>query len=213
MVLNRHYFYTRPLPVIMKKTILLILITFLTCTISSCKKELETILETDYKVIELDYGFDNYINNTRDKSEQLIIKERNLVIIEVDKNGSIKFENNSINDSLLVTEIKKYIIPNPDNDEMPITIEKEFQYSGKVDVNKNIIILASFNGELNYRTYNQIRNKVYLAFNEVRDEFSKGKFGKSAEELSSSENENDNAKWNELRQIFPIRYTEITAEK
>ena len=197
----------------MKKNILLILITFLTCTILSCKEELESILETDYKVIEVDYGFGNYINNTRDKSEQLIIKERNLVIIDVDNNGNIKVESNLVNDSLLVNEIKKYIIPNPENEEMPNTIEKEFQYSGKVDVNKNIIILASFNGELNYKTYNGIRNKVYLAYNEVRDEFSKVKFGKSAEELISSKDEIDNAKWNELRQVFPIRYTETTAEK
>ena len=196
----------------MKKNILLILVTFLICTISSCKKELNTVLKTDYKVIELDYGFDNYINNTRNKTEQLIIKERNLIIIDVDKNGDIKFKNNLVSDSLLVSEIKKFIIPIPENDEMPITIEKEFQYSGKVNVNKNIIILANFNKELNYKIYNQIRNKIYIAFNEVRDEFSKEKFGKSAEELISSKNEVDYAKWNELKQIFPIRYTETIAQ-
>ena len=74
------------------------------------------------------------------------------------------------------------------------------------------IILANFNEELNYKIYNQIRNKVYIAFNEVRDEFSKEKFGKSAEELISSKNEVDYAKWNELKQIFPIRYTETIAQ-
>ncbi|WP_211272677.1 hypothetical protein, partial [Gelidibacter algens] len=201
------------LPVIMTKTTLKILILILTITTSSCKKELETILEADYKVIEIDYGFDNYKKNIRDNSEQFIIKERNLVIIDVDKNGQIKIKDSFVEDSLIISELKKYIIPNPDNNQMPMTIVGDFEYSGKIIMNKNLMIMAKFNEELDYKKYSGIRNKIYLSFNEARNDFSMEKFNKTLEELTKSTEQNDVMKWRELREIMPIRYTEILGEK
>ena len=166
------------------------------------------MLEADYKVIEVDYGFDNYMKNIRDKSEPYIIKKRNLVLIDVDKNGETLIEDNFIPDSLIISEFKKYIVPNPTDEKMPMTVEKNFQYSGKVNMHKNITILARFDKELNYEKYREIRNKIYLAYNEVRNEFSLSKFDKSLTELLNSDEEEDVLKWREIRQIFPIRLTE-----
>ena len=165
-------------------------------------------LEAEYKVIELEYGFDNYMTNTRDKSEPIIIKQRNLVLIDVDENGKTIIEGNSIPDSLIIKEFKKYIVPNPADEKMPMTVEKDFQYSGKVNSHKNITILANYNKKLNYEKYREIRNKFYLAYNEVWNEFSLAKFNKSLTELLNSDEQEDIVKWREIRQIFPIRYTE-----
>jgi hypothetical protein len=181
---------------------------------TSCKNELKSMmeLEVDYKVVQLEYGFDNYMKNLRNKSEQIVIKQRNLVVVDVEKNGVTKIEDKVVNDSLIINELKKFIIPNPQNEEMPITIEKEFQYSGKVDVNKNIIVLGIFDKELNYEKYREIRNKIYIAFNEVRNEFALVKFNQSTQEIIDSDKESDNEKWTEINRIFPIRYTETVKE-
>jgi len=196
----------------MTKTALKTLLLILTIMNISCKKDVETILETDYKVIELDYGFDNYNKNIRNKADRIIIKERNIVIIDVDKNGRILIENKLIEDSLIIPELKKYIIPNPENNEMPNTIEKEFEFSGKVIMNKNLMISAKFDEELDYKKYSKIRNKIYLSFNEVRNEFSLERFNKTFEELLNSTKEEDLWKWGEIKQITPIRYTEFLVE-
>ncbi len=182
-----------------------IFVLILILTTISCKKE----LEPDYKVIELEYGFDNYFKNVRDNSEEIIIKQRNIVMIDVDEDGITKIEKNVVSDSLIVTELKKYIIPSPDNDQMPKTIEKEFEYSGKVHVNKNIIILGTFDKKLNYEKYREIRNKIYIAHNEVRNEFSRTKFNKTILDIILATGEEDVIKWEEIRQIFPIRYMEM----
>ncbi len=176
----------------------------------SCKNEIDSVLElkSDYKVIELDFGFDNYMKNTRDKSEQIIIKQRNLILIDVDKNGGTTIGDNFVPDSLIISEFKKYIVPNPDDEKMPLTTEKNFQYSGKVNIQTNITILARYNKELNYEKYTEIRNKFYLAYNEVRNEFSLSKFNKNLTELLNSNDQEDIIKWKEIREIFPIRYTE-----
>jgi hypothetical protein len=197
----------------MTKISLKILSLILIFTALSCKKELETLIETDYKVIELDYGFDNYLKNTRYESDDIIIKERNIVIIKVDKIGKTLIEDSFIPDSLIISEIKKYIVPDPTNEKMPMTTEQNFHHSGKVNMHKNIIILGKYDKELNYEKYQEIRNKLYLAYNEVHNEFSVSKFDKSLSELLKSGKKEDLEKWREVRQIFDIRYTELLDEK
>ncbi|WP_248722597.1 hypothetical protein [Seonamhaeicola sp. ML3] len=193
-----------------KTSLNILLITIIMLASTSCKKELDTLLEleADYKVIDLEYGFDDYMRNIRDKSDQLIIKQRNIVLIDVDKNGETTIENNIVPDSLILSEFKKYIIPNTADEKMPMTTEKSFQYSGKVLTQKYITILAKYNRELSYEKYQNIRNKFYLAYYEVRNEFSLLKFNKSLTELLKSDEPEDLMKWREITQIFPIRYME-----
>ncbi len=203
------------LPVIMTKISTKLLLLTLIIVANSCKRASETLLELeeDYKVIELEYGFDNYLKNIQDSSEEIVIKERNIIIIKVREDGNINIEKKAVSDSLITIELKKYIVPNPDNDEMPKTVEKMFKYSGKVNVNESIIVLGIFHKKLNYEKYREIRNKIYIAYNEVRNEFSLRKFDKTLLELIQSKEEKDIIIWREIRQIFPIRYMETIAEK
>lgn len=192
----------------MIKTSLRFFLVILSLIANSCKQEPAKTREADYKVVEVDYEFDNYMDNIKGNTEDIIIKQRNIIFIDVDKNGQTKIERNVVQDSLIVTELKKQITPSPENNEMPITVEREFEYSGKVFVNKNIIVLATFDKELDYEKYHRIRNKIYLSYHQIRNEFSMNKFNQSVGELISSTEENDILKWQEIRQIFPIRYME-----
>ncbi|WP_204347113.1 hypothetical protein [Psychroserpens algicola] len=196
----------------MTKNSLKILLLILIFTTASCKRELESLVKPDYKVIEFEYGFDNYMNNYRLESDLFVIKERNIVMINVDKNGLTTIENNFVEDSLISSELLKYIIPSPENEKMPITIEKEFEFSGKVIINKNLVVLAKINKELNFQKYSEIRKNIYSAFNLARNEFSIQKFDKYLPELINSTEEDDIMKWREIRQVFPIRYSEIVEE-
>ncbi|XCF07501.1 hypothetical protein ABI125_06500 [Tamlana crocina] len=199
----------------MTKILLKLLLLTIILASTSCKDELKSIvdLEVDYKVVELEYGFDNYMKNLSNKSGQIVIKQRNLVVIDVEKNGVTKIEGKIVNDSLIIDKLKKFIVPNPENEKMPATIEKEFKYSGKVDVNKNIIVLGIFDKGLNYEKYREIRNKIYISFNQVRNDFALSKFNQSVQQIIDSDKESDIEKWTEIRRIFPIRYTETVKEK
>ena len=196
----------------MKKTKFLFYLILASSILTSCKKELKEIdelLEYDHKVIEFYYGFDNYTKNIRDNDlDPIIIKERNLLEINVDKNGLCKIEGKIIEPELIITEIKKYLIPNPENEIMPKTIEKEFTYAGKVVVNENLLILALIDKDLNYKKYSELRNKIHIARNEVRNEFTVKKYGKNLAELMVSKKEIENEQFYELNEIFPFNYTE-----
>src|SRR5690606_17136845 len=101
---------------------------------------------------------------------------------------------------------------NPENNEMPNTIEKEFELSGKVITNKNLMISAKFDEELDYKKTTKMRNKIYLSFKEGRNEFTSERFNNTFEELRNSTKEEELWKWGEIKQITPIRYTEFLVE-
>ena len=197
----------------MKKTKVLLYLIIASSIFISCKKEINEILETDFKIIQFYYGYDNYEKNIREKEiEPLIIQERNFLEINVNINGDCEIEGKKIEPELIVSELKKYFIPNAENMEMPVTIEKEFTYAGKVITQKNLLISALFDENLSYKKYSEIRNKIYKAHNEVRNEFSIKKYGKTLFELISSEDKTEIKKYYELTDIFPLRYTEIMEE-
>jgi len=166
-------------------------------------------IESDYKVIEVDYGFNNYINNVKKDTEQIIIKERNIVIIDVNKDGLVSINNKIIAQNLIIPELKRYIIPHPKDSLMPLTIEKQFKHSGVLTINKNLMLSAKFNKDLNYGSYSTIRNKIFASFYEIRNEFSMKQFNKSYVELLYSTNTIDNLRYLEIKQIFPVRYSEF----
>lgn len=166
----------------MRKTKLILYLLITSFIFSSCKKvieEINKVPETDYKVIDFDYGFDNYIKNIRDNDlDPIKIKERNLVEIIVGENGECLIKDTIVEANSIVSELKKYLIANPENNEMPITIQEEFKYAGKITVNKNLLVVASFDKGLNYKKYSEIRNKIHQAYNEVRNEFAVKKYEK-----------------------------------
>lgn len=192
----------------MTKTTLKLLFCILILSNTSCNKINDSLLEADYKVVEIDYGFLNYMKNNRDQSKIFSIKQRNLVIINIDKTGKITVKDNDVEVDFLSSELQKYITPDPENKQMPATIEKEFDFLGKVVVTQNLLIMCRFDKELKYEKYNEIRNKIFVAFNEARNELSIKKFNKTLKELVNSTEKNDHQKWEMLKDIIPIHYTE-----
>jgi hypothetical protein len=198
----------------MKKNKIGLYLLTITLIFTSCKEEVKEVLETDFKVIEFYYGYDNYMTNVRDnkKSKPLVIRERNILEINVNKNGDFELEGDIVQPNLIISELKKYLIPNPQNKEMPETIEQEFTYAGKVITNKSLFISALFDKNLNYKKYNKIRNKIFNAYNEVRNEYAIKRYGKTLSELRNQDKEIEMQKYYELTSIFQFRYVEIMEE-
>jgi len=178
-------------------------------TLFSCNKENKTVEKVDFKVVEINYDYHYYFESIKDKSSPIIVKERNILEIDVNQKGECRIEGRIINDSLIVSELKKYIIPNPTDSKMPMTVEKEFYFSGKVFVTKQLLISALYDKNLNYENYSKIRNKIYAAYYEVRNDFAKKKFKKSINELLSSNEQDDFSKVAEITEIFPVLYSEV----
>ncbi|MFK7748691.1 MAG: hypothetical protein AB8B65_09890 [Kordia sp.] len=176
----------------------------LTLILFSCEEKSEPVLEVDDVVLKVHY----YYNFDIENSDIITVKQRNLVKILLNKKGECLIEGKMVEDSLIVSELKKYLVPNPDNDDMPETVERDFEFSGKVLMNKNVMISGRFDDKLYLKRYVNIRDKIYTAYSEVRNSFAKEKFNKTLTELMDSGEEDDRLIVEEIKEIFPFRYVE-----
>jgi hypothetical protein len=200
----------------MRKTKILLYLIIASSILISCKKEInkvDELLKADYKVIDFYYGYDNYFKNIRDnESNPLRIRERDIVEININENGNCEIEEKVIELDSITNEIKKYLIPNPENEKMPETLEKEFLHAGKVILNKKLKFVVLINENISYKKYSEIRNKIYIAHNIVRNDFALKKYGKGLSELLLPNNEIEKEQINEIIEIFPLNYLEVMPE-
>lgn len=175
----------------------------------SCTETTVSELKPDIKIVELNYNFQNYNDYIRDKSDPIIIKERNFLEIDVDSIGNCMIEKVNIDNSHIVNELKKYFIGDPANPSMPATALKTFEFSGEVYVNTNLLISVAFDKKISYQKYQHIRSQIFKAHFKVKNNFALSKFKKSLNQLIHSEQVTDRQKYYEILEIFPIRYTEV----
>lgn len=125
------------------------------------------------------------------KQEDVKVKERNLLLVFVSGSGNIMAGGEVIDISRLKDKAKEFILNPLDDENLP---EKEVKEIAMPDgskwnypVSQGVISLQTTR-DTNYQTYIQVQNELTRAFNEVRNEVAKQKFGgKAFEELQEEE--------------------------
>ncbi len=125
-------------------------------------------------------------------SEDLTVKERNLLTVFVNSFDMILVNRQQMHISQLSDEVKRFI-RNASNDEnMPekedTPIEMPDGSTWTYPVSKGVVSLNSDRGT-SYNVYIQVQNELTRAFNELRDELSRIKFSRPFSELSDAERE------------------------
>ena len=153
--------------------------------------------------MDVDSGLERRLPQWVDK-EQLDnddqINERNVFVVLVNRNNDLLVENEYARIDELRERAKEFIA-NPTNDEnLPEKEPMEVPYFGTVDVTKGVISLRN-DLDTKYGTYLAVQNELVGAINELREELSKSKFGKSYKDL-----ERDQQK--AVRTIVPSKISE-----
>lgn len=122
------------------------------------------------------------------KSDAPPIKERNVLVVLVNKNNQILCEGKPINVEEL-REITKQFIANPLNDaNLPEFLDTQIDLLGVVPVTKGVISLQN-DRSTSYKTYIDVQNELVGAYNELRDEFALKNFGRKFDNLSDAQSE------------------------
>ena len=125
------------------------------------------------------------------KQEDIKVKERNLLLVFVSGSGQIMAGGKVISLNALKDKAKEFIL-NPLDDKnlpekKPTAIDMPDGSKWTYPVSEGVISLQNAR-DTKYNVYIQVQNELTRAFNEVRDEVAKAKFGKSFKDLSDAEN-------------------------
>jgi biopolymer transport protein ExbD len=117
------------------------------------------------------------------------IKERDFLPIYIDDENRIFCRSIAIKATELRT-YAKHFIENPDNDnDLPEKIATDIPLLGTVDITQRHIIALSNGEKTSFQAYIFVQNELIAAYNELREELSRKKFGKSYNALTTPEQE------------------------
>ena len=135
------------------------------------------------------------------KDEQVDVNKRNLVTVLINSSNQVLFNGEPTDIKQLKDKVKEYF-DNPYNDaNKPEKVEEDVDFFGKVMVAKKHVISLQNDRGTEYQAYISVQNELAKAYNELRDDISRKKFGKVFAEL-----EEDQQK--AVQQIYPQKISE-----
>ncbi|NPA36578.1 MAG: biopolymer transporter ExbD [Chlorobi bacterium] len=128
------------------------------------------------------------------------IKERNVFAVLLNSQNQLLVEGEPMDISELKDAAKEFI-ENPERkDNLPEFKEIEVPLLGTVEVSKGVISLQSDRGT-EYQAYLMVQNELARAYNELRQEFARKKFGKDYKDLDEDE-------MKAVRMVYPQKISE-----
>ncbi len=132
------------------------------------------------------------------QEEDVKVKGRNVLVVSVNMNNEIMYYYGDESKRVTVTDVKpedlrkiaKEFIANPENKaNMPEfhPADPPLPMLGAYPVTKNHIISVQTDRSTRYDVYFQIQNELMAAYNELRNEFAREKFGKYFRDLNEDE--------------------------
>ena len=153
------------------------------------------------------------------QEEDVKVKGRNVLVVSVNMNNEIMYYYGDEAKRVTVMDVKpedlravaKEFIANPENKaNMPEfhPADPPLPLLGAYPVTKNHIISVQTDRSTNYEVYFQIQNELMAAYNELRDEFSREKFGKYYRHLDP-----DSDEALAVRGVYPLKISEAEPKK
>lgn len=134
------------------------------------------------------------------QNEDIKIKQRNILEILINANDQLLVEGEYIQVTQLREKTKEFIVNPRDREDMPEKEAKDIPGVGNVMVSKQVVSLQNDRGT-SYGMYIKVQNELIAAYNEVRDEESKKRFGKVFKDLNEDQQKI-------IKEIYPQRISE-----
>ena len=129
------------------------------------------------------------------------IKKRNLLVVLVNSNNQILCGDEFTDIKQLKDKVKDFVQNANDDPHKPEKVEVDVPYFGKMMVTKNHIISLQNDRGTSYQAYIDVQNELAKAYNELRDDVSRRKFGKAFMDL-------DEEQQAAVQQIYPQKISE-----
>lgn len=129
------------------------------------------------------------------------VNKRNLFVVKINSMNQLLVQGNEMNLNELREKTKEFI-RNDDNDpNMPVRFPVNVPLLGEMEITKDHVISLQNDVDTQYQAYLDVQNELVAAYNELRNELSKEKFGKLYNEL-------DEEKKKAIQSVYPQKISE-----
>ncbi len=122
------------------------------------------------------------------QNQEVEVKKRNLLLVFVNKFDDIQVAGERMDITQVKDKAKEFILNAANSPDLPEKVDTEIDLIGSYPVSQGVISLQNDRGT-SYNKYIMVQNELTRAFNEVRNEVSLQKFGRSFAELDEKERE------------------------
>jgi hypothetical protein len=107
--------------------------------------------------------------------------------VKINSENKLLVQNEELNIRDLKEKAKEFIENKDNNPTLPVRFRINVPLIGDVDITKEHVISVQNDVDTEYQAYIDVQNELVAAYNELREDLSKNKFGKSFEELTEDE--------------------------
>lgn len=137
--------------------------------------------------MDIDSGLNRVLPPWSEKqSEAPDIKERNLMLVHVNKYDQIAVQGELVQVVQLKDRAKEWVLNRENDKNLPEKKDENIELIGKYAVSQGVISLQNDRGT-SYEMYIKVQNELTRAFNEIRDELSKAHFGRNFADLEKEQ--------------------------
>ncbi len=129
------------------------------------------------------------------------VKMRNVLQVLVNTNNQLLVGGDILEVGELRDKAKEFIANKEDLPNLPERVPTEIPFFGSYPVTKYHVISLQNDRSTEYQAYVEVQNELIAAYNELREELAKAKFGKSFEELPDEQKK-------AIQMVYPQRISE-----
>ena len=144
--------------------------------------------------------------NKDQKDDDIIVKERNILQVRLNKDNQLMCGTDYIDVKQLKEKAKEFIANSYDDENLPEKHRKNIPLLGDCMITENHVISVQNDVGTSYQAYIDVQNELVAAYNELRNELGKAKFGKLYNECNEDEQK-------AIREYYPQKISEAEPKK
>jgi len=115
------------------------------------------------------------------------VNKRNIFIVKVNSQNQLMVQGELLELQELREKAKEFIKNVNDDPHLPVKIEENIPLLGTMSITKDHVISLQNDVDTQYQAYINVQNELVAAYNELRNELAKEKFGAGYDELNEDQ--------------------------
>jgi biopolymer transport protein ExbD len=133
--------------------------------------------------------------------QDIDIKKRNIFIVRINSQNKLQVQGEEMDIRDLKEKAKEFIKNAGNEQDLPEKFPAEFETLGTYEYTKDHVISVMNDVDTQYQAYIDVQNELVAAYNELRNELSKEKFGKLFDELTEPQQK-------DVQKVYPQKISE-----